>query len=104
MRAASPTSSSTTPPTIPPTIIERYVGSVVTHPWTVIALSAVLVFTSIGFVPSMGGDTRADAGIKPESPALVYRDKVEELGGLATVVFQYKPNPGQGQAVIANTL
>lgn len=28
----------------------------------------------------------------------------EELGGLATVVFQYRPNPGQGQAVIANTL
>ena len=28
----------------------------------------------------------------------------EELGGNATVVFQYRPNPGQTQAVIANTL
>jgi len=28
----------------------------------------------------------------------------EEPGGPATVVFQYQPNPGQAQAVIANTL
>ena len=28
----------------------------------------------------------------------------EEIGGPAAVVFQYKPNPGQAQAVVANAL
>ncbi|MCZ6643693.1 MAG: MMPL family transporter, partial [Gammaproteobacteria bacterium] len=63
--------------------VKNYFQMVVTKPWTVIALSALVLFASVAFLPSMVMDTRSDAFIDVTDPALVYREKVEELFGLA---------------------
>lgn len=64
-------------------LIERYFRFVVSRPWTVIALSALLLIASGGFLPSLVMDTRSDAFIDADEPALVYREKAEEIFGLA---------------------
>ena len=66
-----------------PTQIERYFRFVVRRPWTVIALSALLLIVSGAFLPSLVMDTRSDAFIDANDPALVYREKAEEIFGLA---------------------
>ena len=69
--------------TEPILITERYFRNVVANPWWVILLSAIFIIISAVFVPSTVMDTRSDAFIDPEEPALIYREKVEELFGLA---------------------
>ena len=64
-------------------LIERYFRFVVSRPWTVIALSALLLVASGVFLPSLVMDTRSDAFIDAADPALVYREKAEEIFGLA---------------------
>ena len=81
--SANPIVNRTANPTENPNVVERYFRAVVARPWTVIALSAVFVFASGAFLPSMVMDTRSDAFIDVDEPALVYREKVEELFGLA---------------------
>ena len=81
--SANPIVNRTANPTENPSVVERYFRAVVARPWTVIALSAVFVFASGAFLPSMVMDTRSDAFIDVDEPALVYREKVEELFGLA---------------------
>ena len=66
-----------------PTFIQKYFQMVVTRPWTVIAVSALVLFASAAFLPTMVMDTRSDAFIDVDEPSLVYREKVEELFGLA---------------------
>ncbi|MCZ6657591.1 MAG: outer membrane lipoprotein-sorting protein [Gammaproteobacteria bacterium] len=66
-----------------PTLIEQYFRGVVARPWTTIALSALVVISTGAFLPSLVMDTRSDAFINANEPALVYREKVEELFGLA---------------------
>ena len=66
-----------------PTRVERYFRTVVSRPWTVIALSALVLVSSGAFLPSLVMDTRSDAFIDASDPALVYRQKAEELFGLA---------------------
>ncbi len=66
-----------------PTFIQKYFQMVVTRPWTVIAVSALVLFASAAFLPTMVMDTRSDAFIDVSEPSLVYREKVEELFGLA---------------------
>ena len=66
-----------------PTFVQKYFQMVVTRPWTIIALSALVLFASAAFLPSMVMDTRSDAFIDAAEPSLVYREKVEELFGLA---------------------
>ncbi len=63
--------------------VRTYFQMVVTRPWTIIALSALVLFASAAFLPSMVMDTRSDAFIDAAEPSLVYREKVEELFGLA---------------------
>lgn len=66
-----------------PTAIERYFHLIVTKPWSVIVLSGAILFSSGAFLPSLFMDTRSDAFIDANEPALIYREKVEELFGLA---------------------
>ena len=63
--------------------VKTYFQMVVTRPWTVIALSGLMLFASAAFLPTMVMDTRSDAFIDVAEPSLVYREKVEELFGLA---------------------
>lgn len=56
---------------------------IVDHPKQIVAISLVTIALSLSFLPQLVRDTRADAFLAPENPALVYRDKVKEQFGLS---------------------
>jgi len=51
-------------------------------PKTIILLGLLLIVMAGSFVPSMQKDTRSDAFMPPDHPALIYRDQVKDIFGL----------------------
>jgi len=51
--------------------------------WLIIAASVVAIVLTASFVPRLTRDTTADAFIDPRNEALLYRNKVKEVFGLA---------------------
>jgi len=56
---------------------------IVDHPKRIIAAGFLLIFTMASFLPQLTKDTRADAFLAADNPALVYRDKVKQLFSLS---------------------
>jgi predicted RND superfamily exporter protein len=56
---------------------------VVDHPKRIIAAGFLLIIVMAGFLPQLTKDTRADAFLAADNPALVYREKVKQLFGLS---------------------
>lgn len=56
---------------------------VVNHPKTVIAITLAFMVLMATFAPQLTKDTRADAFLADDNPALIYRDKVKALFGLS---------------------
>ena len=50
--------------------------------WPIILVSLALIAVTGAFVPTLVNDTTADGFIDPDDPALVYRDRVEQIFGL----------------------
>jgi predicted RND superfamily exporter protein len=61
----------------------RYFSFVANHPKTLILLSVILMAAMLQFLPQLTKDTRGDAFMAPDNPALLYRDKVKQQFGLA---------------------
>ncbi|MCU7934787.1 MAG: MMPL family transporter [Candidatus Thiodiazotropha sp. (ex Dulcina madagascariensis)] len=51
-------------------------------PKAIIALSLLLIVATALFIPSLQKNTRSDAFMPPDHPALIYRNKVKEIFGL----------------------
>jgi predicted RND superfamily exporter protein len=56
---------------------------IVDHPKRIIAAGFLLIIVMAGFLPQLTKDTRADAFMAADNPALVYREKVKQLFGLS---------------------
>ena len=56
---------------------------VVDHPKRIIAAGFLLIIVMAAFLPQLTKDTRADAFLAADNPALVYREKVKQLFGLS---------------------
>lgn len=56
---------------------------IVNHPKRVVAFSLLTIAMFVSYLPQLVRDTRADAFLAPDNPALVYRDKVKEQFGLS---------------------
>lgn len=63
--------------------VSNFFQLVVDSPKTVVVLSLLLMVAAGSFLPQLVKDTRADAFLAPDNPALVYRDKVKEQFGLS---------------------
>ncbi len=50
--------------------------------WPVIGLAFIVIGATVIGLPKLTKDTTADAFIDPDSPALVYKAKVEEAFGI----------------------
>ena len=61
---------------------EYFFRLVIAWPRTVIFLAFALVISSAIFIPTIEKDTRSDAFMPPDHPALVYQHKSEEIFGL----------------------
>jgi predicted RND superfamily exporter protein len=64
-------------------LIERFYKKIVLFPKTVILASLILFVVTISFLPKLVKDTRSDAFLAADNPALLYRDKVKEQFGLS---------------------
>lgn len=56
---------------------------IVMRPWRVVIASLLAIGLAVTWLPDLRKDTRADAFLDPENPALVYRDRVKEQFGLS---------------------
>ncbi|VAW89599.1 hypothetical protein MNBD_GAMMA17-397 [hydrothermal vent metagenome] len=61
---------------------ERFFKHVTQWPKTIILLGLLLIIATGSFIPTLQKDTRSDAFMPPDHPALLYRDKVEAIFGL----------------------
>jgi len=61
---------------------ERFFEHVTQWPKTIILLGLLLIIATGSFIPTLQKDTRLDAFMPPDHPALLYRDKVEEIFGM----------------------
>lgn len=62
---------------------ESIFGFIVQHPKVLTLLSLCVMIALLSFLPGLTKDTRGDAFIDPENPALLYREKVKQQFGLA---------------------
>lgn len=56
---------------------------IVIHPKRIVVLGLILIVAMASFIPTLTRDTRSDAFLANDNPALVYRDKVKSLFGLS---------------------
>jgi len=64
-------------------MVEDFFRWVVTHPRRILAIGLALLLLFGSFLPSLEKDTRADAFLADDNPALIYKDKVRETFGLS---------------------
>ena len=76
--------------------VQTYFEWVVRRRGLVVLLSLVMILGAGFFLPQLQMDTRSDAFIDPNEPALLYRERVQELFGLADpiVVAVVNEEPG----------
>lgn len=60
----------------------RFFHAITAWPKTVIALGLLLIVGFASYLPALQKDTRADAFIPTDHPALLFRDKVKDIFGL----------------------
>ncbi len=63
--------------------IRRVANYIVGYPWTNVVISLVLMLAVMSALPKLYKDTRADAFLAPDNPALLYKNKVKEVFGLS---------------------
>jgi len=64
-------------------------------PKTIILLGLLLIIATGSFIPTLHKDTRSDAFMPPDHPALIYRDKVEKIFGLKDPMVIAVVNEGE---------
>ena len=64
-------------------IAQRYFWAITGFPKTVITISLLAIVIAGSFLPSIVKDTTVDSFLKDDNPALVYRDRSEEIFGLS---------------------
>ena len=82
----------------------QYFEWVVRHRGFVVLLSLAVFLGAGFFLPQLKMDTRSDAFIDPNEPALVYRERVEELFGLADPIVVAVVNEAPGGIFNPKTL
>ncbi len=82
----------------------RFFQAVTAFPKTIIFAGLILILGSAIFIPTLQKDTRSDAFIPPDHPALIYRDKVEDIFGLKDPMVIAIVNESQTGVFNPNTL
>ena len=61
---------------------EKFFEWVTRWPKTIFVVSLLVIISCASFIPNLQKDTRSDAFMPPDHPALIYREKVKETFGL----------------------
>jgi len=81
-----------------------FFNAVTSKPKIVIALGLILIIMFASFIPTLQKDTRSDAFIPEEHPALVFRDKTKEIFGLDDPMVIAVTNNGEHGIFTPHTL
>lgn len=73
----------------------RFFQVIVQRPKTVVFASLLIMGVTLSFLPRLAKDTRADAFLAPDNPAILYRDKVKEQFGLSDPLVIALVNDGE---------
>ncbi|MFT4673057.1 MAG: putative RND superfamily exporter protein, partial [Pseudohongiellaceae bacterium] len=76
--------------------LSRFFQTLVNWPKTVVVLSLLVMGLTLSFLPGLTKDTRADAFLAPDNPALLYKEKVKEEFGLSDPLVIALVNEGEG--------
>jgi len=82
----------------------QFFQQLVRYPKTVVLLSVLLMAGLFMFLPQLTKDTRADAFLAADNPALLYRDKVKAQFGLSDPMVIAVVREGQGGIFNPQTL
>ena len=82
----------------------RFFAQVIRYPKTVVLISMLLMVGLFSFLPQLTKDTRADAFLAADNPALLYRDKVKAQFGLSDPMVITVVREGQGGIFNPQTL
>lgn len=82
----------------------RFFEQITAWPKTVITLGFMLMLLFAMFLPDLYKDTRADAFIPPDHPALLFRDKTREVFGLQDPMVIAVINQGEQGVFNPHTL
>jgi len=74
---------------------ERFFEQLMQWPKTIVLLGLILIVAMGSFIPTLQKDTRADAFMPADHPALIYRDKVQEIFGLKDPMVIAVVNEGE---------
>ena len=66
-----------------PNAIKAFFSWVVTHPKRIVMIGLLLMAGFGSYLPTLQKDTRADAFLAEDNPALLYKEKVREIFGLS---------------------
>jgi len=78
--------------------------AVVAWPKTILVAGLLFIIATAVFIPTLEKDTRSDAFMPPDHPALVYRDKVKEIFGLEDPMVIAVVNDGETGVFNPHTL
>ncbi len=67
---------------INPTLAYRFFSAVTARPKTIMALAFMIIIATATFIPTLTIDSRSEAFLPKDDPALLFRDQVEETFGL----------------------
>jgi len=83
---------------------DRFFQLVTAFPKTILIAGLVLIIGAAVFIPTLEKDTRSDAFMPADHPALVYRNKVEEIFGLKDPMVIAVVNEGEKGVFNPHTL
>lgn len=84
--------------------LRKFFQWIVDRPKTIVALSLLVMGLTLMFLPQLVKDTRSDAFLAPDNPALVYRDKVKAQFGLSDPLVIAVVNEGENGIFNPTTL
>ena len=68
------------------TKVEIFFRKVTGYPKIILAICLIVIFTGIGFIPTITKDTSSESFMPEDHPAVVYREKVKDIFGLSDPV------------------
>ena len=80
---------------INPTLAYRFFSAVTARPKTIMALAFMIIIATAAFIPTLTIDSRSEAFLPEDDPALLYRDQVEETFGLKDPMVIAVVNKGE---------
>jgi len=77
------------------TLAYRFFTAVTAMPKTIMALAFLIIISTAAFIPTLTIDSRSEAFLPEDDPALLYRDQVEETFGLKDPMVIAVVNKGE---------